>query len=138
FMVAVTAVMFCVAVCWIANILNRTEVQRQQGILELARSAQEIRDLYDNAPCGYHCLDTNGAITAINRTELMWMGRTKQDVLGKLKFVDLIAPEGREVFNENFAMLKETGEVKELSFELLHADGVSLPVTLNATPVYDA
>jgi PAS domain S-box-containing protein len=138
FMVAVTAVMFCVAVCWIANILNCTEQQRQQGILELAHSAQEIRDLYDNAPCGYHCLDANGVITAINKTELLWLGRTKQEVLGKIKFVDLIAPEGRELFNANFAMLKETGEVKELSFELLHTDGAALPVTLNVTPVYDA
>ncbi|HNB54169.1 MAG TPA: PAS domain S-box protein, partial [Anaerolineales bacterium] len=34
----------------------------------------EVRDLYDNAPTGYHSLDTNGRIIMINQTELNWLG----------------------------------------------------------------
>ena len=36
----------------------------------LRESEAAFRQLYDDAPVGYHELDTNGQITRVNRTEL--------------------------------------------------------------------
>jgi hypothetical protein len=40
----------------------------------------EVRDLYDLAPCGYHSLDATGRVTRMNQTELDWLGLSWQEV----------------------------------------------------------
>src|SRR5690606_24469465 len=48
---------------------------KAQRLTQSARDyAQELTDLYENAPCGYHSLDELGVIHKINRTELQWLG----------------------------------------------------------------
>jgi PAS domain S-box-containing protein len=138
FMVAVTVIIFSAAVCWIAGVLNRTDDQRQSASRELARSNQEIRDLYDNAPCGYHSLDANGVFIAVNKTELSWLGYTRNELLGKMTFADVISPNCRSVFAENFTKFKKDGEVKDLEFEILRKNGTTLPVVLSATAITDS
>ncbi|MBN1104656.1 MAG: PAS domain S-box protein [Deltaproteobacteria bacterium] len=49
----------------------------------LKASEERYRDLYDNAPVGYHEIDTDGRITRVNRTELDMMGYTAQEVVGR-------------------------------------------------------
>ena len=44
----------------------------------LRKSANEIEDLYNNAPCGYHSLDKDGVFLRINHTALGWLGYTPQ------------------------------------------------------------
>ena len=44
---------------------------------ELKRYSEEISDLYDHAPCGYHSLDADGTFMRINGTELHWLGYTR-------------------------------------------------------------
>ncbi|KAB1987572.1 PAS domain S-box protein, partial [Haemophilus parainfluenzae] len=52
--------------------INRDITQRKQQQLALTAYAQQVEDLYNTAPCGYHSLDTEGHITQINATELTW------------------------------------------------------------------
>jgi PAS domain-containing protein len=59
----------------------------------LRRSSEEISDLYNNAPCGYHSLDKNGTFIRINDTELRWLGYSREEVIGKMKIGDVITPE---------------------------------------------
>jgi len=40
----------------------------------LQEASTEVRDLYNNAPCGYHSLDDKGMITEMNHTGLQWLG----------------------------------------------------------------
>jgi PAS domain-containing protein len=40
--------------------------------------AEAIKDLYDNAPCGYHSLDDSGNFIEINNTLLRWLGFRKK------------------------------------------------------------
>jgi len=42
-----------------------------------------LQELFDEAPIGYHELDTEGCITRVNRTELDMLGYTAAEMLGK-------------------------------------------------------
>jgi len=104
----------------------------------LRKSAERIEDLYNGAPCGYHSLDKGGVIVQINDTELQWLGYTRNEVVGKVNFVDLLRPCCRQVFRDNYPGFKQRGFVRDLEYELVRKDGTSLFVLLNATAVYDA
>jgi PAS domain S-box-containing protein len=102
------------------------------------RTMAEIQDLYDHAPCGYHSLDTSGTFVRINDTELTWLGYAREEMVGKVKFMELATPQSREVFHREFPGFKERGFVNDLDFELVRKDGSVLPVVLNATAIKDA
>ena len=104
----------------------------------LRQSEQDRRDLYDNALCGYHSLGPDGTFLAINDTELNWLGYRRDEVIGKLKFPDLLTLKSRERFSENFPLLKKSGAVPNLEYELIRKDGQRIPVLLNATAICDA
>jgi PAS domain S-box-containing protein len=98
---------------------------------------RELADLYNNAPCGYHSLNENGLYTRVNDTELSWLGYSREDVVGKLKFDDLLTPGCLETFNHNFPIFKKQGWINNLDFEMICRDGSILPVLLSATAVKD-
>ncbi|MCE1227851.1 MAG: PAS domain S-box protein, partial [Geobacteraceae bacterium] len=99
---------------------------------ELRLSADEIQDLYENAPCGYHSLDTDGIFTRINATELQWLGYQRDEIVGRMRFADLLTSHSKQIFSDTFQRLKQEGQVKDLELELLRKDGTILPVLLNA------
>ena len=102
---------------------------------QLQETYAEIQDLYNRAPCGYHSLDAEGGIIRINDTELQWLGYQRDEIIGKMKFSDLLTKESLQSFRENFARFKESGRVNNLEFDILRKDGTLLPVSLSATTV---
>ncbi len=115
--------------------LVRREFQLGRERLEADRlRAAEIEDLYEHAPCGYHSLDGAGLVLSMNATELGWLGRSREEVVGQ-SWLGFISEVSRRVFEANFASFKARGFVKDLEFELIRADGSTLPVLLNATAV---
>jgi PAS domain S-box-containing protein len=107
------------------------EAEKQQYLAELS-------ELYDRAPCGYHSLDKDGVFIRINNTELEMLGFTREELIGKKKFSDLLTPESLLVFQNSFPRLKQRGWVKDLEFQMICKDGSVLPVTINASAVKDA
>ncbi len=112
-------------------------MERKRSEDELRNAAEEIEDLYENAPCGYHSLDSEGMFIRINATELQWLGYQRDEIVGKKRFIDLITTRSRKVFDENFPRFKQQGWIKNLEFEMLRKDGTTLPVLLSATTVTD-
>jgi PAS domain S-box-containing protein len=103
----------------------------------LRRTSAEIRDLYDNAPCAYHSLGPDGTILNINETELRWLGYRRDEVVGRMKFSDLLPPDARPRFYELFPRVTVPGgSVEGLEFDMMRRDGVALPVLLNSVPVH--
>jgi PAS domain S-box-containing protein len=111
--------------------------ERRQAEESLKKSAQEIHDLYNLAPCGYHSLDKNGLFVRINDTELEWLGYTRDEVVGKLYFGDLLTPQGLQSFEKNFPQFIEAGAIQDLEFDVVRKDGTLLPVLLSATAIKD-
>ena len=104
---------------------------------DLSRSMAEISDLYTNAPCGYHSLDSEGTFIRINNTELNWLGYSRGEILYQKKFSDLLTSESLAVFQANFTQFKAQGWVNNLEFDMVCKDGAILPVSLNSTAIRD-
>jgi len=117
----------------VAGILGLT-IQREQA---LQRSANEVLDLYENAPCGYHSIDKDGMFVRINDTELRWLGYTRDEVIGRLKFSELLTPAGVTTFREGFPKFVAEGAIRNLEFDMVRKDGTILPVLLSETAVTD-
>jgi PAS domain S-box-containing protein len=103
----------------------------------LRQRSEEIKDLYDNAPCGYHSVDGQGNFIEINNTLLSWLGYSKDEVLHKMNFSDFLSENEKEVFLDNFDRFKAEGVARSVEFEMLRKDGTTFPIILNATAVYD-
>jgi PAS domain S-box-containing protein len=57
--------------------------ERKQAEEALKKSEMRFRELFDDAPIGYHELDTEGRITRVNRTELATLGYSAEEMLGR-------------------------------------------------------
>jgi phosphoserine phosphatase RsbU/P len=121
----------------VANILG-TMIERQRAEKALQRSADEIRDLYNHAPCGYHSLDKDGVFVQINDTELSWLGYTREEVIGKMTFAAVLTPESLRVFQQSFVKFKAQGAIRDLEFELVRKGATIMPVLLSATAITDS
>jgi PAS domain S-box-containing protein len=108
-----------------------------QDITERRRVAGELEDLYENAPCGYHSIDPDGVFIRINQTELSWLGFTREEMIGKMKFADLLRSGGKEAFEASFSRVKTKGWIQDFEFELIRKDGTVLRALLNATAIKD-
>jgi PAS domain S-box-containing protein len=99
------------------------------------RSAQ-VLDLYDNAPVGYHSLDHNGNFTAVNQTELEWLGYTREELIGNhIKLI--LTQESLEKFRASFAILKKEGRIENSEVNVKCKNGDLFPSEVNATAIYD-
>jgi len=104
----------------------------------LGQSEKKFRDLYDNAPIGYHTTDSDGFILDINNTEIEWLGYSKEEVVGKMTIFELQTEEsakiGRKLFENE---LKKENGLYDIELTMKRKDGTSFPVLLNATVICD-
>ncbi len=105
---------------------------------KIAASTKEIEDLYNKAPCGYHSLDRDGYYVLVNDVELGWIGCTREQAIGRKRFRDFLAPESRQLFEENFPKFMESGSADGLEFEIRRHDGNPVWVSVSATAVREA
>ncbi|MEO5978075.1 MAG: PAS domain-containing protein [Chryseolinea sp.] len=98
---------------------------------------KELKDWYDNAPNGYHSLTSTGLIIRMNQTELQWLGYDRDEVLGKMQFTNIVAPEEHAEYNAQFAMFLAKGFIRNVRHTFVRKDGSRFNVLLNATAIYD-
>jgi PAS domain S-box-containing protein len=99
--------------------------------------ADEVQDLYNNAPCGYHSLDGDGVFVRMNDTELGWLGYQRHEIIGVKHFTDLVTPESAEYFRAHFPKFLEQGWISDLEFEMVRRDGSRFPVIISAVALKD-
>jgi len=74
----------------------------QQAEERRRKTADELRDLYNNAPCGYHSLNRERGFIAINHTELNWLGYERAEVGDNLILADVLTPDSARRFLSHF------------------------------------
>jgi sigma-B regulation protein RsbU (phosphoserine phosphatase) len=93
---------------------------------------EDLEDLYENAPCGYLSLRTDGRIAKANRTFSRWTGYALDDLIGK-RLHDFLNIAGRIFYETHFApLLRMQGFFNEVALDLVRKDGELFPVLVNA------
>jgi len=113
------------------------EQQLQKLSNQILQFSEELSDLYERAPCGYHSIDKHGIFLRINETELNWLGYTREEIVGGKSIIDLLTPAAIVSFQQSFPQLRELGKVHDLEMEFICKDGTILPVLINATAIRD-
>jgi len=112
--------------------------ERRAAAAELRHAAKELQDLYRALPFGYHSLDTAGVVMEINDTELAWLGYARDEVVGRMRFTDLMRPQHSDQFGQNFARLKERDSVHGLEYDMRRKDGTIFSVLVSAIAIKDS
>jgi PAS domain S-box-containing protein len=99
--------------------------------------ADELHQLYEQAPCGYHSLDENGTFIRINQTELTMLGYDRSEIVGVKTCLELLTPESQEKFKTTFPLFKQQGWIRDLELEMICKNGDRLPVSLSSTVIRD-
>jgi sigma-B regulation protein RsbU (phosphoserine phosphatase) len=93
---------------------------------------EDLDDLYENAPCGYLSLASDGVIIKANHTLASWLGTQSFELLGK-RFYDLLNVPGKIFYETHFApLLRMQGYFNEVALDLVGPNGQKLPVLANA------
>ena len=96
----------------------------------LEESAEE---LFEEAPCGYITTRDDGTIIKINRTLERWLGLAREDLVGQMRFQELLTPGARIYHDTHYApLLQMQGAVREIAVELVRADGTRLAALINS------
>jgi PAS domain S-box-containing protein len=99
---------------------------------------ESLEELYEHAPAGYLSTLPGGLVVKVNETLLSWTGHRREDVVGRKRIQDLLAPGARIYYETHYApLLQMQDTVREIAVELIRADGGRLPVLLNSTLVRD-
>jgi diguanylate cyclase (GGDEF)-like protein/PAS domain S-box-containing protein len=116
----------------------RAEIEeRRRAELELQRSSQQIHDLYNHAPCGYHSLDKDGVCVRVNDTQVNWLGYPRTEIVGR-SFAEFLPSKSARLFSKAFALIKQRGWARDVELQLIRRNGSCMPVLLSATAVRDA
>ncbi|MBT9129845.1 MAG: Cyclic di-GMP phosphodiesterase response regulator RpfG [candidate division WS2 bacterium] len=107
-------------------------------LLENLREAEgNYRDLYENAPVGYHSIGADTTVLEVNNTWLQMFGFRREDIVGKVRLIDLVSDKYRESFLSAFQSLKNKGTLENFSYEIRKSDNTYLPVIVNTRAIYN-
>ena len=110
--------------------ISRDITERKQAEEALHRSREEFKDLFDNAPVGFHELDAEGRLIRINNTELKILGHTAEELLGQ--FVWKLSTDEETSRRATLAKLGGDQTLAQ-SYERIfrRKDGSTVPVLVN-------
>jgi len=119
-------------------LINARDVtRRRRAERELRDSLSEIEDIYNVSPCGYHSLAADGTILRMNATQLAWLGRGAEEVIGH-HVTEFMTPAARERFPAGWAAFKAGRRpVYDLEADYLGKDGTVVRTLLSSVPVLD-
>jgi sigma-B regulation protein RsbU (phosphoserine phosphatase) len=96
-------------------------------------------EVYETAPSGHLSTTMDGTIVKINATLLGWLGLTRDAVVGRLRFTDLLTIGGRLYHETHLApSLSMQGQVSGIALELKRHDGGRMPVLVSSVVKHDA
>jgi PAS domain S-box-containing protein len=100
----------------------------------LVEREQKYRDLFDNASDMLFTFDTNGRVTAVNRTAADVTGMRTGELVG-LHFTECVAPEYQSALRERFRLERSGQRTGAAEIEILGHGGVRIPVELRSRPI---
>jgi len=115
---------------------HQLAVERKQMEEALRESEAQLRELYDEAPVGYHELDGKGHIRRVNRTELAVLGYTAEEMVGRPVWEFVLEREAAH--RAVLAKLAGGDLVPAFEWTYLRKDGTQVPVLIEDRLLRDA
>jgi two-component system sensor histidine kinase/response regulator len=119
---------------WISIVRDITERKRAETILR--ENEARFRELYDEAPVGYHELDAEGRIVQVNRTELTMLGYAAEEMIGRHSWEFTQEPE--KARQAVLARLSGAEVPRSAEYTLWRKDGSLITVLLEARVLRNA
>jgi len=116
----------------IRDITNRKRAEQ-----EVMETQERFSDFFKNAPIGFHIFGPDQIIVDINDAELEMIGYSRDEIVGKKTWAELIIPAERQQFKEHWHNIISKGQVKNFEYTLVHKDGRHINVILNASSRFD-
>ena len=93
----------------------------------------ETQALFEEAACGLLQTDASGLVLRVNRTFCNWVGYAAGELVGRRKVQDLLTVGGRIFHQTHWApLLQMQGSISEVKLAVVHRDGQSIPMLMNA------
>ena len=98
-----------------------------------SRPELDLAAVIDQAPVAFLVTAADGTVLNTNDTLLRWLGRTREAVVGRARFADLLSPSRRLIWlTHQLPTLERLGQVSGVALELDGPEG-GLPVLVSAT-----
>jgi len=120
------------------NLLHKS-FQKNQKILSRRNTA--IKDLFEQAPCGYLIVNSEGMITGTNQTLQTWLGYKKEDIVDRMHVSAIIPSWATAIMN--LPSVSGNTPAGNSEMEVLKSNGTSVPalvslsMSTNALRTYD-
>ena len=118
-------------------VFTRDISERKLAEKRLRQASEEVLDLYDNAPCGYYSLDRKGRIVRVNETFALWLGYSREELIGK-HIAEMENAASAEGFEARFRSFLDTGSIVDFEVMFVSKDGTEMPMFLSASAIRDA
>jgi PAS domain S-box-containing protein len=112
------------------NLMTYEDItERKRAEEALRKSGEKFRELFDNAPVGYHEFDIEGRITNVNRTELEMLGYTLEERIGQFVWRSIKDEEkSRQIVLGKLAGVIPPSKALERTYR--RKDGTTFPVLI--------
>ncbi|HRK40139.1 MAG TPA: response regulator, partial [Burkholderiaceae bacterium] len=92
---------------------------------------EEVLNLYDEAPCGYHSLSPDGVVLRANKTELLLLGYTPEEFIGH-HITEFLTPESVRTFRSEFSQFLVSGRSRNVELDIVCKDGTTRSFLVDA------
>src|SRR3569832_2065337 len=101
--------------------------------MSAAAGSPGVDDAFDDAPCALLRTDAGGVLLRVNTTFCRWLGYSREELVRQKRLQDFFTMGGR-IFHQThwLPLLQMQGSVSEVKLDLVHRDGHTFPVVLNA------
>jgi len=117
---------------------ERAASRLRNTINRLEKSEKLSREFYQNTPALLHSMDNRGCFLHVSQAWLDVLGYDRADVIGKDFFEFVVGDNVEQMRAEHVQTLEELGQIRDVNFHLLSADGSIIEVSITEVALHDS